>query len=450
MKTCIIIGASVTSSLSAYVLAPFFEKIIILEQADKLGCYRKTLQQGSQFHVFLGGGQTVLSDLIPQIKEDFIKRKCPEASLPSEIDWILGDDLLASGGVDICNLYLMDRMVLEEILIDRLADHPNIEMVLGAKVLDIDLSGGCAKGVTYRKIGKKIDIPCDFLVAAGGRQFNLSQILQSNGFCVPHENFVSAEFMYVSQMRELMPGYEVPWKMLYEQGMPPISYRGAVIGKISEPRSYMFMVGGLSGHFPKTDAVREYTRTLKSPQFRWFYDHSVAVSEAKAYKVDGSHHTPYGDMGRAWPRGLVALGDTVCAFNPVYGQGLTVAAMEAKRLKELFCRSAGKEICTDQFQKEVDGLIAVPWMIGTVEDKRLYGHPLTIPERIVGAYVRALLSGAVQDPKLTSAFMSVTHMIKKPVSLMNPGVVWRVLRSKFGLVSNERSISSRGHPVRNI
>lgn len=429
MTTCVIIGASVASSLSAYALAPFFKRIVILEQSNELGVQRKQLQQGNQFHIFLKEGQNVLHELIPGIEKDFQQKSCPTVSFPSEFEWTIDGKALASDQGHICDLFLMDRIDLEKIMADRLKDHPNIELCLGSQVLDIDFIDHKAKKISYRKNGENLSIDCDFLVVGGGKRFDLKGILQKNNMSVPEDKFVSAEYMYVSHIRELKKGQSLPWKLRYEQVLPPVCPQGGIIGKVSEPNKYMCMLIGPKGNFPKVDQVDDFVSTLKDKNFHDFYSQSEPVTKPQAYKITGSRHTPFGQMGMRWPKNIVALGDCVCAFNPVYAQGLSVAAMEVRLLKQLFQSSQDGKIKTHQFQKGVDRIIRVPWLMGTVEDKRLNGSILSASELLATKYIQSLRQGAFEDPQLSAALVSVTQMIKKPTSLLMPDIFWKVLNS---------------------
>ena len=426
MDTCLIVGASVASSLSAYVLAPFFRKIVILESDSNLGQYRGSLQQGTQFHIFMAKGQATLKDLIPNIEEDFARENCPVATAPKEVYWGINDEVMSRSDEVLADLFLMDRMALERILLERLKDHDNIEIRSGFRVQDLIYQDGRVTGVKGRCDGKLEQLDGDLVMVGGGRNFPLAKILEDKGLKVPKENFVPAEFMYLSQIRQLNGDHKLPWKIRYEQAMPPENLQGAVIGKVAEPNHYMFMMGAMKGGFPKLGSEMEFINNLKEPQFKWFYENSTAVTEAKAYRIDGSHHRPYGQMNQKWPKGLVALGDAVCAFNPVYGQGLTVATLGAKQLKT-FMNSEGCLNNTHKFQSAIDALIKTPWMMGTLEDRKLYGHKLSAPERIVSSYMNRLLAASIHDKVVSLAFQKVIHMLKEPTSLFAPHIAIRVL-----------------------
>ena len=427
MNRCIIVGASVASSLSAYVMAPFFEEIVLLDCDEGLGDYRKNLQQGTQFHIFLAKGQETLRELIPNIEEDFIKENCPQIVVPKEMYWSTNDGLMARSETPMAELFLMDRMALERILLKRLKDHKNIRIETGVRVQDIMIEDGRALGVRAKKSAEELDFRGDLVVIGAGRGFPLGEILNQHGLSVPEKNFVPAEFTYLSQIRRLVKGDVPKWKIRYEQAIPPERIRGAVMAKVAEPDQYMFMLGGMKGGFPKMGEEHEFMNALASKDFLQFYENSEAVSKPQAYRINGSQHRPYGKLGKQWPRSLLAMGDSVCAFNPVYGQGLTVASLEAKALKTFM---TSVEDCTASYklQKEFDHIIKAPWLMGTMEDRKLYGQSLKMSERIVAAYMKRLLRLATNDSKLSFAFTHVVHMLRGPESLFRPDILWRVLK----------------------
>jgi hypothetical protein len=125
------------------------------------------------------------------------------------------------------------------------------------------------------------------------------------------------------------------------------------------------------------------------------------------------------------------VGDAVSSFNPIYGQGITVAALEALALRRHLER--GAEPQPGRFFGEVARVVDVPWDIAAGGDLVFPGVPGRRPlkVRLVSAYLARLHAAAAHDPALASAFVRVIGMVAPPQSLLGPGVALRVLRGNL-------------------
>jgi hypothetical protein len=130
---------------------------------------------------------------------------------------------------------------------------------------------------------------------------------------------------------------------------------------------------------------------------------------------------------RGFPAGLLVFGDAVCAFNPVYGQGMTVAALEAVALRDHLARG----VDALRFFREISPLIDVPWDISTGGDLGFPGVEgrRTLKVRIGNAYMSRLHAAATNSSEVTKAFFRVAGLVDPPQALMRPSLVVRVLRN---------------------
>jgi hypothetical protein len=128
---------------------------------------------------------------------------------------------------------------------------------------------------------------------------------------------------------------------------------------------------------------------------------------------------------------LLVMGDAVCSFNPIYGQGMSVAALEALALRSHLER--GIEPHPHRFFRDIAHVVAVPWDIAVGGDLIFPGvqGPRTAKVRLVSAYLARLHAAAVHDASLASAFVRVAGLVTRPESLMRPGIALRVLRASL-------------------
>ena len=133
----------------------------------------------------------------------------------------------------------------------------------------------------------------------------------------------------------------------------------------------------------------------------------------------------------AFPEGLLPLGDAICRLNPVYGQGMTSASIQAKILDKLLSKNSGQSIWKSYF-KAVAKEIKSPWEMTLSED---FKFPETegIPPKMPGflkRYFKKLNRAMNHDPLIYKPFMKVLNMISGPYLLLRPDILWRVITAK--------------------
>ena len=175
-----------------------------------------------------------------------------------------------------------------------------------------------------------------------------------------------------------------------------------------------------------------FARSLPSPVLYDVLKDAETLDEPRAYGAPSNLWRRY-DRMRAFPAGLLAMGDSVCSFDPIYGQGMTVAALEAEALGN-WLRKPGAS--AKRWFESLAPIIRIPWTICTGGA----AHVMGLPESKGGVagfmnwYLDRLHACAATDPQVADAFLSVAHMCRSPASLFRPGVSWRVLRGSGGAV----------------
>ena len=132
---------------------------------------------------------------------------------------------------------------------------------------------------------------------------------------------------------------------------------------------------------------------------------------------------------RRFPERLLVIGDAVCSFNPIYGQGITVAALEATTLRRLLAR--GGSVRPQRWFRSIARLVDVPWDVTVGSDLAFPQVPgrRTAKIRFVNAYLDKLQAAAEFDATLATAFVRVVGMVDRPETLLRPDRMLRVLRS---------------------
>ena len=122
----------------------------------------------------------------------------------------------------------------------------------------------------------------------------------------------------------------------------------------------------------------------------------------------------------------------MCSFNPVYGQGMSVAVAEAHALDR--CLAGGDIDLAKRFFHEVAQIVESPWAIATGED---YRYPQVEGRRppgfaIISRYMARAHRIATKDPVVLKRFFEVASLLASPPAMMAPGIAWRVLLGNGG------------------
>ncbi len=155
-------------------------------------------------------------------------------------------------------------------------------------------------------------------------------------------------------------------------------------------------------------------------------DHLEPLDDGCTYRFQASVRRRYERLAD-FPDGLVVIGDALCSFDPAFGQGMSVAALEAVVLRATLAE--GRTGLGRRFFARAAHHVETPWQIvvGGMPPAPGATARKPFPERLLGSYLTALRYAAVDDPALASAFLRVAHLTAPPRSLTAPRYVARVL-----------------------
>jgi hypothetical protein len=193
-------------------------------------------------------------------------------------------------------------------------------------------------------------------------------------------------------------------------------------------------IAGVMHDYPPTDeeGFLRFARSLSSPELYRAIEHARPLSRIWGYRKTENRLCHY-DQATV-PAGFAALGDSVCAFNPVYGVGMTLTGLEVLALRDAL-RAGRKHLDTRRFQKAVAGLVAGPWALTTGEDLRwpaTQGGKITPKVKMMHWYLEQVFRLIPKSEEVFRRFQEVNHMLKSPASLFHPAVLGPVLRQAFG------------------
>ena len=467
-RHAVVIGGSVGGMAVAQVLLRHFGRVTLVER-DRLPDSpqpRKGVPQGRQPHALMLRGLHALKQLFPGFRQDLIDGGAVVANMGADFAfnafgrWRRGPYNSALSGL------CASRPLIEFTLFRRLANHPRLSVLQAHEAIGLlaDVAGKRATGVRLRDRGapgaEEIHIEADFVVDASGRESKAPEWLKTLGYAPPAETVVTADPGYSNRYYEAAPGQA--WKMMYIMPAAPDKRRGALIMPMEGGLWQVCMIG-MDGEHPPVDETgfMDYARSLSSPRVYEAIANAKAVSDPIGFRKGENRLRHYESMPRHL-ESFVAFGDAVYALNPVYGQGMSVAAAGALELDACLrgqraWRGTGSlDGLAARFQKKLLGVLMPAWMMATGEDRRwarleqagraasAETNPVV---RLLQKYMTKVLRAQADDDVVAEGFFYVQQMLRSPFSLLHPRILVRVLRARAGAPSAAKAPTSPVTPI---
>lgn len=439
MSHAVVIGGSMAGLLAARVLSDHFERVTIVER-DKLPDtpeYRAGVPQSRHLHVLLAHGREILQELFPDIHGDLVARGVPYIDLLKE-----GSMLTAGGWAKRFDsgltTYLGSRVVLEFTVRDHLLRHANVTIVPEVEVESLKTANDHQRVTGVNLVSRhdqtRQTITADLVVDTSGRGSKVPEWLTAMGYAAPEESTVNAYLGYSTQWFEPPPNFQADWKMILVTARPNAGIMRAGGIFLVEGNRWIVTLAGSNKDYPPTDTegFLEYTRTLATPAIYEALRHAKPITQVYGYRRTENRWRHYEKLTRL-PERLIVMGDSYCAFNPIYGQGMTVAAIEARELDRML-RTTALDGLPTKFYGQMAKMAQNAWLLATGEDLRYPGTEGKRPnvlERLVQKYVDHVLATLPYDIEVTRAFVQTTNLYKPPTSLFQPQVMWSVVRHRL-------------------
>lgn len=426
----VVVGASIAGLCAARVLADCFETVTVLER-DPLSnrpVPRRGVPQGGHLHVLQEAGRATLEDLCPGFTDDLVAAGGVEIGAARDARFYMRGDFLADGH---------ERQVAYS------ATRPLYELVIRRHVCSrepVDIRAGCqfagyladeaartVRGVRIRdEDGDGAELAADLVVDATGRTSHTAGWLDDHGYTAPPVDEVHVDVGYSTTLLDRPADDRLTMVVTGDPERP----RGGAVVPVEDGR-WLLTLSGMHGDYPPTepDAFEAYAETLPVPHLRRLLAERARTDDAiQHYRFPSNRRQRYEALDR-FPDGLVVLGDAIASFNPVYGQGMSVAALEAVHLHHALAAGGLGDLGRRVFDRAAE-TIDLAWNMAVVADHRF---PETRGPKPRGAdlqnwYLTRLLRRAHTDGHLSDAFLHVQMMERPPSSLVRPGILWQVLR----------------------
>jgi 2-polyprenyl-6-methoxyphenol hydroxylase-like FAD-dependent oxidoreductase len=440
----VVIGGSMAGLLAARVLAGHVERVTVVER-DALPDgveQRKGVPQGRQLHVLLPRGRDILDRLFPGFSRELELAGAVPVRVPADVPiltpagWL---DQRAPGWEALS----ASRPLFEAMVRRRLRRLPGVTVLEGSEVTGLHASqdGRAVDAVAVRRLGsaETTMLEADLVVDASGRGSRAAAWLVELGYPAPEREEVDPDIAYATRVVRMPDGHAADWKGVMLTSQPPTMPRTGYLLPI-EDGQWMVAAMGAGGQHPPTDegGYTAFLRSLRHPIIADAVANAESVTPIRGHRGTANRLWHFERMSR-WPDRFLVVGDAVCAFNPVYGQGLSAAAVAAETLDACLLdhrrRHAGSrfEGFAARFQRQLARRIADPWMLSTGEDQRFpttTGSPTTASTRAMHRYLDRVVLASTRDPRTADTYVHVLGMLVRPSAVFRPRVLAAALRAR--------------------
>ncbi|HEU0294194.1 MAG TPA: FAD-dependent monooxygenase [Anaerolineales bacterium] len=442
----VVIGGSIAGLAAARVLTDYCERVTIIERdtAPLASQFRKGVPQARHPHILLKGGERALEGLFPGLRQELFDNGALPVNMGFEMEWFFQGQWREKYSSPMVNV-ACSRPLLESAIHARLRSHPKMIFIQESEVVGLLLNesktGVAGVRIRSRRSHTITEMEATIVVDASGRDSDTPRWLEALGFPVPAETSVTSKPGYATRIYAIPESFKDTWKAIYIQPSAPNHTRGAVIVAMEGNRWHVTMCG-MAGDYPPTteESFLEFAKSLPDPRIYEAIKDATPLSPVWSFRR-GENRLRHYDQLSQYLEGFLVFGDAVYALNPVYGQGMTVAALGAmamdKCLREQQAAHPDGDLSglAECFQKRLATVIAGPWQMATGEDRRWNVDenvtPPDFPTRMMQNYMVKLLRVALIDKTVSEAFFQVQQMTAPPTLFFQPNILWRVLSARL-------------------
>lgn len=444
-RHAVVLGGSLAGLLAARVLSDHFEHVTLIERDvyPDTPETRRGIPQANHVHGLLLRGRQVLEELFPGLQDDMIAEGAPLLDMANDISWYTR----AGWGIRFPSdfkVLAFTRPLLDFHVRGRIADNPRIEIMDNTEVLRLlpDSVENRVSGVLVcpragdadRRIAKAIT--ADLVVDATGRASRAPRWLTDLGYEAPEEIVVNAHLGYASRLYRIPDNFNGDWTCAYVQSAPPERKRGAILFRVEGNRWLVTLIGGGREYPPSDEAgFLEFARNLPVSTIYDAMRSAEPITPIKTHRATENRLRRF-ERAKRLPDNFLLLGDAVCAFNPVYGQGMTIASLGAVTLGE--CLRKQQRMYPDgsftglsrRFQRQLAKVNKAPWLLATGEDYRYQetdGGTATLMTKFMHRYMEHVLDLSTRVVAVRRVLMKVFNILAPPTTLFQPRVLFRVL-----------------------
>jgi 2-polyprenyl-6-methoxyphenol hydroxylase-like FAD-dependent oxidoreductase len=397
---------------------------------------RRGVPQGQHVHGLLPRGRQVVETLFPGITSELVAAGAASGDVLNNVRWFLNGRQLRKQATGLIALSAT-RALIEGTIRRHIRDLDNVTVLDGHDIVGVQSAPDRRRITAVRVTNPRTEtsriLPADLVVDATGRGSRAGRWLTELGYQPPAEDVVRIDLCYTS-IRYVPPPGLFGDDVVISTGRYAGQLRGAVM-QLLEDGTALVTLAGILGERPPADLAGclEYARSLPVPVTYELMRDGEAVTDPVGFTFPSYVRRRYEELSE-FPAGLLVVGDAVCNFNPVYGQGMSVAALGAAALAAELAHDGEPD--PGRYFAAVAQAVAGAWGISVGGDMSVPGvtGPVLPKSPLTAEYLRSLQLAAVDDSALAAAFIRVSSLVDPPPALLHPSVLAAVERHQAALV----------------
>jgi len=422
----VVVGGSMAGLTAGRVLTDAYETVVVLDRDplpdDRVA--RRGVPQSTHAHAMLEAGRHTLESLFPGYSESVLEHGGVVVDMGSEFTQYDHGGLIADTPAEL-PMYCASRPLFEQLVRQRVRSHEGIELrgdchVTGYLTDDAEN----VDGVSFTTDGDDHELAADLVVDATGRTSRTPEWLDAHGYESPPVEEVSVDLAYTTAVIERPPEDN---RVITVSPSAPDPRGGTAVP--AEDGRWIVTLFGLHGDHAPTDVegFEAYADSLAGPEIRQLLEnHEYVDDEIQKFPFPASRRRRYEQLDE-FPEGLLVTGDAMASFNPIYGQGMSVAALDAMQLHETLASGERRALAPDFFEGAATA-IDTAWQMATSADFEFAATegPKPTGTDLLNRYTGAVMDAAHSDPVVAEQFYHVMRMEEPPTTLLRPQVAARV------------------------
>ena len=436
--TAVVMGGSIAGLLAARVLSDHARRVVVIE-ADDLpteAVSRPGVPQDQQVHTLLPAGQQWLERWLPGITEEAQRRGAPFVGPDQSISALNGVPLAPAGEEH--RLLAIGRPLLEALIRERVTALPNVSLVCG-RATGLNCRDDAVSHVRYVPAGSNAGdssatvIEADFAVDAMGRSSRLSHWLSASGYDQPRLERLEAPINYATALFERPVKFadlETAGALAVYTAQHPSNEVSVAAAQAIEDDRWLAMLMGYGENRPgRTIDDMRFACSELIPFFTTVTANKP-IGDVVTYHQAESRRRHFTDL-RHFPGGLISVGDAVASFNPVYGQGMSSAALHASCLASYLRGRPDLSAPAREFFGLQQVVVDAAWAVSAGGDTERRdaetGSDVSEEVRQQRWAMAQITSATLVDGVVTRAFQQVTYMLRHPATLADPALLARAV-----------------------
>lgn len=430
-RRAVVLGAGIAGLLAARVLADAYGEVCVVDRDEigDVGEPRRAVPQGHHIHGLLARGHEIIEGLFPGITEALAADGVPVGDFGTSLGWYFDGRMMRRTPTGLVCVSA-SRPMLEQRVRRQVRALPNVTFLERTDIVGLVSEDGRITGARVQERGGNVAaraIPAALVVDATGKGSRTPTWLTELGLPEVPEEKVKIDLTYTTcDFHGPLDPDPIGDGTAEVCVATPANPRGATLARLAD--RYALSLYGLGGDRPPTNLAGflEFAASLPVPKIHAAVRNAKPMGDPVSIRFPANVRRRYEKLANP-PDGLLVLGDAACTFNPIYAQGMTVAALGA----DVLARHVGRGLTPEprRFFRDLAKADDAPWALAAGGD---LGFPATEGKRtfmvrMANSYMSRLRPAAVHDAALTEAFLRVAGLVDAPSAIMRPRVAWKVL-----------------------